>query len=76
MDYDTYAARTGDGCVVRWLCVVTTDHQEFVGCGMTEESAVLDALDKAAVEDTEARFELGVMLGMRGGQKGGRPYGS
>jgi hypothetical protein len=79
MEYETYALRNGFGDVVRVLCVIENPDlpgKTWQGCGTTESAAILDAYAKAAEESDEARLELGLLLGMRGDGRGGRPYGS
>ena len=78
MDYETQGYHHGGSPEpVSWSCIVTVDHfRLFTGAGPTEAAAIIDALAKAAVENDEARAELGVMLGVRGDGKGGRPVGT
>lgn len=66
--------RDGDGNIVRSSCEVITDIDHvFTGEGPTRDAAILDAMAKAAAESDEARAELGILLGVRGGRAGGRP---
>lgn len=69
MEHYAYSVRNGNGDI-RWLCVVA---DEFVGCGSTEDAAKIDAFDKAAPENPEAAVELGILIGMRGARRSGRP---
>lgn len=78
MEHETYALRDGFGTVIRVLCVIENPDlpgKYWEGCGPNEEAAVLDAYAKAAEENVEARAELGLLLGVRGGGTGGRPSG-
>lgn len=73
MEYQTEAVRNGDGVPISWTCTVVADDGSFGGAGPTENAAVLDAMARAAGESEEARMELGVLLGLRGDGKPGRP---
>ena len=76
MEHETHSLCDGFGNVVRWLCFIENPDragQYWDGCGPTEDAAVLDAYSKAAEESAEARVELGILLGVRGGGTGGRP---
>lgn len=78
MEHETFGVRNGFGDVFRWLCVIENPDycgKTWSGCGQTEEAAVLDAYAKAAEENVEARAELGLLLGVRGDGRGGRPHG-
>jgi hypothetical protein len=79
MEHEIHTLRDGFGTVIRCVCFIDNPDipgKYWDGCGATEEAAVLDAYAKAAEENVEARAELGVLLGVRGGGQGGRPNGS
>lgn len=79
MECDIYTLRDGSGNTVRSICVIENPDvpgERWEGCGPTKDAAVLDAFAKAAEESVEARAELGLLLGVRGDGRGGRPNGS
>jgi hypothetical protein len=75
MEHESYTIDNGAG-VTRWISVVQVDENSWHGCGPTEDAALLDAMEKASRENDEARLELGILLGQRGKNRGGRPCGS
>lgn len=76
LEYEIDTFRDGNGVAIKHAATVqTSDEKFFSGEGPTEDSALLDAMAKAAAESSEARAELGILLGKRGGGTGGRPSG-
>lgn len=75
VEHESYAIDNGKESL-RWISVVQAGGQSWTGCGPTEEASLLDAMDKAAAESDEARLELGILLGQRGKNTGGRPRGN
>lgn len=73
MELETEEFKDGWGFSLVWICAVSTDKGDYSGRGPTEDAAKIDALAKAAEESDEARAELGILIGVRGGRRPGRP---